>query len=210
MNNEIFKKELELFNGTFEDGEVMFTSKDIAKLTGKRHDNVMQDIRIEIEQLFLAGITTDEVKSQLNFQVAKEDDKQGKPRELYSLNSQGVRQIMMRYSAFIRFEVNKKLLVLENIAKFGGREISYDDLNSKHSVLKPLLYHFSEVVNTAKEIAKQPIPEDMEYLEDLSKRLKKIVHDEDKFEEWWNSLIQHQNDTGITDRIINRPNKEEM
>ena len=35
MNNEIFKKELELFNGTFEDGEVMFTSKDIAKLTGK-------------------------------------------------------------------------------------------------------------------------------------------------------------------------------
>lgn len=210
MNNEIFKKELELFNGTFEDGEVMFTSKDIAKLTGKRHDNVMQDIRIEIEQLFLAGITTDEVKSQLNFQVAKEDDKQGKPRELYSLNSQGVRQIMMRYSAFIRFEVNKKLLVLENIAKFGGREISYDDLNSKHSVLKPLLYHFSEVVNTAKEIAKQPIPEDMEYLEDLSKRLKKIVHDEDKFEEWWNSLIQHQNDTGITDRIINIPNKEEM
>lgn len=210
MNNEIFKKELELFNGTFEDGEVMFTSKDIAKLTGKRHDNVMQDIRIEIEQLFLAGITTDEVKSQLNFQVAKEDDKQGKPRELYSLNSQGVRQIMMRYSAFIRFEVNKKLLVLENIAKFGGREISYDDLNSKHSVLKPLLYHFSEVVNTATEIAKQPIPEDMEYLEDLSKRLKKIVHDEDKFEEWWNSLIQHQNDTGITDRIINRPNKEEM
>lgn len=42
------------------------------------------------------------------------------------------------------------------------------------------------------------------------KRLKKIVHDEDKFEEWWNSLFHHQNDTGITDRIINRPNKEEM
>ena len=69
----------------------------------------MQDIRIEIEQLFLAGITTDEVKSQLKIQLAKEDDKQGKPRELYRLNSQGVRQIMMRYSAFIRFEVKTKI-----------------------------------------------------------------------------------------------------
>ena len=188
----------------------MFTSRDIAKITDKRHDNVLRDIRSELDDITLSGRSLDDIKNLLKIEEIYETDSMNRPQLVLRMNSHGVRQIMMRYSAAIRFLVNEKLMILEEIAKFGGREISYDDLNSKHSVIKPLLYHFSEVVNTANEIAKQPIPEDMEYLEDLSKRMKKIVHDEDMFEEWWASLIQHQNDTGITDRIINRPNKEEI
>lgn len=203
---------INLFNGTFENGELVITSRDIAELTGKEHRNVLRDVREEIDAISAGGL--DEYlyddQGRLIFEQSSSSNKQGKQLVIYKMRKEGVQQILSRYSAPIRRLIIKRLSILENIAKFGGREISYDDLNSKHSVLKPLLYHFSEVVNTATEIAKQPIPEDIEYLEDLSKRMKKIVHDEDMFEEWWESLIQHQNDTGITDRVINRPNKEEM
>ena len=38
--------------------DLVMTSRDISELTGKRHDNVIRDIRVEKEKLDSEGIST--------------------------------------------------------------------------------------------------------------------------------------------------------
>ena len=75
------------------------TSLEIAKITGKRHDNVLADIRDEIKKL-------GNVKGLLIFQETyyiNEQNKQSYP--MYLLTSDGVLQLAARYDAIVRFKL---------------------------------------------------------------------------------------------------------
>lgn len=75
------------------------TSLEIAKITGKRHDNVLADIRDEIKKLGNA-------KGLLIFQETyyiNEQNKQSYP--MYLLTSDGVLQLAARYDAIVRFKL---------------------------------------------------------------------------------------------------------
>ena len=124
MGYEEFKIRLATFNGTFENGEVMFTSKDIAELVGEEHRNVIRDINGEVNSLKKDGVLENEIKDLLKIEDIFIKDEYGRNQPAIKFNSQGVRQIISRYSSYIGYELNKKLLSLENIAKFGGKEIS--------------------------------------------------------------------------------------
>ena len=75
------------------------TSLEIAEITGKRHDNVLADIRDEIKKL-------GNVKGLLIFQETyyiNEQNKQSYP--MYLLTSDGVLQLAARYDAIVRFKL---------------------------------------------------------------------------------------------------------
>lgn len=83
-----------------------YTSKDISEWTGKRHADVMKDIRNEIDKLgeLAKGIFT--------LGSYKDSNNQGRP--IYSLNKYGVMQIAARYDAVVRYRIIQKLKELEN------------------------------------------------------------------------------------------------
>lgn len=79
------------------------TSLEIAEITGKQHAHVMRDIRKILEQ----GV------SQSNFGLAKYTDKQGKPREMYSLTPKGCLILASGYDALLRERIINRLEQLE-------------------------------------------------------------------------------------------------
>lgn len=79
------------------------TSLEIAEITGKQHAHVMRDIRKLLEQ----GV------SQSNFGLAKYTDKQGKPREMYSLTPKGCLILASGYDALLRERIINRLEQLE-------------------------------------------------------------------------------------------------
>lgn len=89
------------------------TSMEIAELTGKRHDNILRDIKDEIEKLENAGIDT-----ALKFEVSTRKDTTGRVIPCYKISKEGVLQLAARYDAVVRAklievamkkEVNNKL-----------------------------------------------------------------------------------------------------
>lgn len=76
------------------------TSLEVAKLTGKRHDNILRDIKDESEKLELKGIG-----SQLIFEEGEYQDKNGQSRPMYILTKEGVLQLAARYDAVVRFKL---------------------------------------------------------------------------------------------------------
>jgi len=73
------------------------TSMQIAEITGKRHDNIMRDIKDEIEKLELGGIS-----GALKFEVSSYSTEQNKEMPCYQLTKEGVLQLAARYDAVIR------------------------------------------------------------------------------------------------------------
>lgn len=79
------------------------TSLEIAEITGKQHAHVMRDIRKLLEQ----GV------SQSKIGLAKYTDKQGKPREMYSLTPKGCLILASGYDALLRECIINRLEQLE-------------------------------------------------------------------------------------------------
>lgn len=187
------------------------SSKELAAITGKRHDNVLQDIENESKNLLVAEDDALEsvIGGQLIFQVGSEKDVQNQMRKVVYMNKEGILQMAGRYSAFIRRHMIKRLMVLEQIARFGGREIeSYKDLESLYKVMKPIVYFIYEVYD--KFSRNDFVDEEVkEYYEEERRKWSNRVHSEEAFTEWWNDLNRHQKDTGIYDRVIMRPSREE-
>lgn len=88
--------------------EVRVTSREIAEMTGKRHDNVMKDIRGEIETLENAGL-----KGLLKFELSTYINSQNKAQPCYSLTKKEALQIMTRYDAVARIKVLNHIEKLE-------------------------------------------------------------------------------------------------
>ena len=141
------KAYIETLEMTMKEGDVKMSSKELAVITGKRHDNVLRDIEEEKKELLVAedDALISSNGGQLIFEVGSEKDAQNQMRKVIYMNKEGILQMAGRYSAFIRRHMIKRLIVLEKIARFGGREIEhYTDLENLYKVMKPIVYFIYE------------------------------------------------------------------
>ena len=90
-------------------GTATMTSREIAEITGKRHDNIMRDIRVEKKKLDLEGIDT-----RLIFEESSYINSQGKEQPQYSLSKDGVMMLAMKYDTVTRYKITQKLNELES------------------------------------------------------------------------------------------------
>ena len=72
-------------------------SMEIAEVTGKRHADIMRDIRDEIEKLVIGGISNER-----KFALVEYIDAKGEKRPCYELTKEGVLQLAARYDAVVR------------------------------------------------------------------------------------------------------------
>ena len=96
------------------------TSLKMAELTGKKHKNVMRDIKDEIEKL---GIPDN--FNQLIFELVEYTDKKGETRPMYKMTKEGWLQIGARYDAKIRYTLISYVNKLENDLKVIRESPSY-------------------------------------------------------------------------------------
>lgn len=82
------------------------TSLEIAEVAGKRHDNVLADIRDEISKLGTE-------KAVLIFQESHYKDANNQKRPMFILNYKGVLQLGARYNAKTRFKLIEKIEQLQ-------------------------------------------------------------------------------------------------
>ena len=82
------------------------TSLEVAEITGKRHDNVLSDIRDEISKL---GVE----RAVLIFQEGYYKDANNQSRPMFLLNYKGVLQLGARYNAETRFKLVEKIEQLQ-------------------------------------------------------------------------------------------------
>ena len=206
------KAYIETLEMTMREGDVKMSSKELAIITGKRHDNVLQDIENESKNLLVAeddALISVNGGGQLIFQVGSEKDAQNQMRKVIYMNKEGILQMAGRYSAFIRRHMIKRLIVLEKIARFGGREIeSYKDLENLYKVMKPIVYFIYESYDnfSRNDFVNE---EDQDYYLEEARKWNDRVHSEEAFNEWWDNLNRHQKDTGVYDRVIMKPSREE-
>lgn len=88
--------------------ETAMTSLQVAELTGKRHDNVIRDIKDEITKL------GNEI-AQLIFEDSEYKDKSGRTLTMYNLSKKGALQLGARYDALTRYKLIKKIDELEKV-----------------------------------------------------------------------------------------------
>jgi phage regulatory protein, rha family len=83
--------------------ENIMTSLEISEITGKRHNQILRDIRDEIEKLEKQGIGAEHI-----FVLGEYLDKNNQKRPMYSLTKEGVLQLAARYDAVVRFKLIEK------------------------------------------------------------------------------------------------------
>lgn len=83
--------------------ENIMTSLEISEITGKRHDQILRDIRDEIEKLEKQGIGAKHI-----FVLGEYLDKNNQKRPMYNLTKEGVLQLAARYDAVVRFKLIEK------------------------------------------------------------------------------------------------------
>ena len=82
--------------------DLIMTSREVAEITGKRHDHVMRDIREELESLESEGL-----EGQLIFGESSYKNSQNKEQPMFIMGREGAMQIATRYSAAIRRKLMK-------------------------------------------------------------------------------------------------------
>ena len=82
------------------------TSLEIAKITNKRHDNIIRDINDEISKL---GIE----RGQLIFEEIEYLDNRNRKQPAFNITLDGVLQLGARYDAVIRFNLIQKVKELQ-------------------------------------------------------------------------------------------------
>lgn len=87
--------------------DVKMTSLDIAEVTGKRHADVMRDVRREVEEL------GDEIGQRI-FAQSSYINKQNKEQPCYEFGKQGAMQLALKYDAKTRYNVISYIEQLEN------------------------------------------------------------------------------------------------
>lgn len=87
--------------------DVQMTSLDIAEVTGKRHADVMRDIRNEIKNL-------GEEIGQRIFAQSSYTNSQNKIQPCYTFGKKGAMQLALKYDAVTRYKVIERIEELEN------------------------------------------------------------------------------------------------
>ena len=80
------------------------SSLEIAEIVEKRHDQILRDIRDEVEKLEKQGIRAEHI-----FVLGEYKDKNNQKRPMYVLTREGVLQLAARYSAVVRFRLIEKV-----------------------------------------------------------------------------------------------------
>ena len=99
--------------------EIEITSRDIAELTGKQHSHVMRDIRNEIKAL------EDASDFGVIFKSSIYKDAYGREKPEYTFGREGAMQLALKYDAFTRRKVIRKLEELEAAMKPKGEELIF-------------------------------------------------------------------------------------
>ena len=122
-----------------------FISLEISEITGKRHDQILRDIRDEIEKLEKQGIGAEHI-----FVLGNYLDKNNQERPMYKLNSKGVLQLGARYSAETRFKLISRVEELSKPKTLTQKELLMMQLESLEKI---------EKLEEENEIQKQVIAE---------------------------------------------------
>ena len=116
------------------------TSLELAKLTNKKHYNIVRDIEDEISKLGIG-------RGQLIFEGAEYLDRQGKPRPMYNMTLDGVLQLGARYDAVIRFNLIQKDKELQTTVA-QSLEHKNRELESKIEQDKPKLDFLNNIIES--------------------------------------------------------------
>ncbi len=117
--------------------DVQMTSLNIAELTGKRHADVMRDIRKEVEEL-------GEEIAQRIFALGSYLDKNKQERPCYKFGKDGAMHLALKYDAVTRYKVIKHIEELEQAKKL--------PVNSTVALLETALKHEVKGAGTVKSV----------------------------------------------------------
>ena len=150
------------------------TSMQIAEVTGKRHADLMRDIRDEIEKLNAGGISNER-----KFALVDYIDSKGEKRPCYQLSKEGVLQLAARYDAVTRAK-------LIEMAMRQDKPQSIEDLIIMQAQsVKELKGQVAHLTGTIGNIKEAVISEPDNWRQDIRHKLNKIVRalGENKFRE---------------------------
>lgn len=128
MNNTVFINNQEV---VFEnkDEQVFCTSLDVAKVFGKRHDNVLADIKLILNDLRKIGTSND----LSNFGLVKYKDKKGELRPAYQISRDGFSLLAMGFTGkkALQFKIAfiNAFNEMENIIKSNNQNNTTIDSN---------------------------------------------------------------------------------
>lgn len=171
---------------------VKMTSRDIAELTGKRHDNVVRDIKKEIIELKEIGHLIFEESYYLNLQ--------NKQQPQFTFGKKGAMQLALKYDAVTRFKVierieeleskkvalptnyvealshlleseKQKELILEDNKQL---QIENEQLNEYAEEVKPILSYMDSILTSTKTMTVTQIGDDYGL---TAQKLNKILHE---------------------------------
>lgn len=117
--------------------DVQMTSLNIAELTGKRHADVMRDIRKEVEEL-------GEEIAQRIFALGSYLDKNKQERPCYEFGKDGAMQLALKYDAVTRYKVIQHIEELEQEKKL--------PVNSTVALLETALKHEMELAEIKTDV----------------------------------------------------------
>ena len=141
------------------------TSMQIAEVTGKRHADIMRDIRDEIEKLAAGGISNER-----KFALVGYTDTKGEKRPCYQRTKEGVLQLAARYDAVVRAK-------LIELAMRQDKPQSIEDLiimqAQSMKQLKAEVAAQGEQIQTIKETL---IEVDEDWRRDINTKLNKIAY----------------------------------
>ena len=86
------------------------TSIEVSEITNKRHDNILRDIKDEINKL-------GQERGQLIFEESEYINNQNRKQPMYNITLDGVLQLGARYDAVIRFNLIQKVKELKEKVK---------------------------------------------------------------------------------------------
>lgn len=87
--------------------DIQMTSLELAEITGKRHDNILMDIRKEISNL-------GEEIGLLIFKESTYRNAQNKEQPCFNFGRKGAMQLALKYDAVTRYKVIERIEELEN------------------------------------------------------------------------------------------------
>ena len=168
-------------------GKGIMTSREIAEITGKRHDNIMRDIRVEKEKLDLEGIDT-----HLIFEESSYINSQGKELPQYLLSKDGVMMLAMKYDTVTRYKITQKLNELESkkvpqsyaqaLLEAGRLALELERVELENKVQKQLISEYEPKVTYYDKILQSKSPMSITQIAKeygiSGKELNSILHEE--------------------------------
>lgn len=101
--------------------ESTMTSREVAEITGKRHADVLRDIKDEIEKLENKGLDTERI-----FALSEYSDNTGRKLPQYDLTKEGVLQLAARYDAVVRFKLIERATKPKQLTKIEALQMALE------------------------------------------------------------------------------------